>query len=178
MTKSKVKNKNKKNLIIRYCNVHPGSIPRRRYVGVWCIQVPRRLGPPRARTAAIVAASAGSCRRSDGASLTVQRPASQLQLLPVHLLFLVTQQLVHQHARKYASKYTSHRDAEEGPQAVGQRAMYRFAMRCSFKQHPRIPFRLRCAVTRTRSNRHGNSELMIIREICFLISKKKKKTIL
>lgn len=126
-------------------------IPGRCHIRIRRVQISRRLGPPRARAPAIVAASAGRGRCSHGATLAVQRSASQLQLLPVHLLLLVTQQLVHQHAREYAGQYTGHRDTEKSPQAVRKCAVHRFAVSSSLEQHSGIPFRWRCSVTCTRS---------------------------
>lgn len=126
-------------------------LPGWRHVRIRCVQIPGCLGPPRIRTAAVVAASAGPGRRSHGAALAVQRSASQLQLLPVHLLLFVAQQLVHQHTREYAGQYTGDRDAEESPEAVRQRAVHRLAVRRSLKQHAGISLRRRRAVTRARS---------------------------
>lgn len=123
----------------------------------WChvrirrVQISRCLGPPRARAPAIVTASAGSGRCSHGATLAVQRSTSQLQLLPVHLLLFVTQQLIHQHTREYAGQYTGHRDTEKSPQAIRKCAVHRIAVSGSLKQHSGIPFRWRCSVTCTRS---------------------------
>lgn len=46
----------------------------------------------------------------------VQRPTAQLQLFPVHLLALVTEQLVDQHAADHGHENTDHRQAEEDAQ--------------------------------------------------------------
>lgn len=140
-------------------------IPGRCHIGVRSIQISRCLRPPRTRAPAIVAASAGSSRWSHGAALPVQRSASQLQLFPVHLLLFVTQQLVYQHAGEYAGQYTGHRDAEEGPQAVRQRAVHRFAVRSSLEQYAGIPLYLRRAVTRARSANTHNFKINIP-EVC------------
>lgn len=64
--------------------------PGRRQIGIRRVQIPRCLGPPGVRAAAVIAAAAGSGRQSHGTSLAVQRSASELQLLPIHLLLLVT----------------------------------------------------------------------------------------
>lgn len=122
--------------------------PGRCQVGIRRVKISRRLGPPRARAAAIVAATARSARRPNAASLPVQRSASQFQLFPIHLLLLVTQQLVDEHAGKYAGQDTGHRDAEQGSEAGVQGTVDRLAVGRTFEQDSWIPFR--GPVTRAR----------------------------
>lgn len=127
--------------------------PGRRQVGIRGVKISRRLGPPRARSSAIVAAAARPGRRPDAASLPVQRSASQFQLLPIHLLLLVTQQLVDEHAGKYAGEDTGHRDAEQGPEAGVQGAVHRLAVGRTLEQHSWISFRRPVTRARPASNR-------------------------
>lgn len=140
--------------------------PGGREIGIGRVEVAGRLSPPGPDAAAVVAAAAGAGRpgpdQARGRALPVERPAAQLQLLPVHLLLLVAQQLVDQHAGEDAGQDARHRHAEEGAQAGVQRAVHRLAVRRTLEQYARVGgARLRRTVARARSARIRDVFLLV-----------------
>lgn len=121
------------------------SLPRRRHIRIGRVQVPRGLGPPGPYAAAVVAATtgAGGPRVDEPGSghvvlVAVEGATPELQLFPVHLLLLVPEQLVEQHAGEDAGEDAGDADAEEGAQAGEEGALDDVAVGRALEEDVRV----------------------------------------
>lgn len=131
-------------------------LPSRGHIRIGSVQISRRLRPPGSNATAVVAASTGTggsgVHQSGTGSLAVKRPAPELQLLPVHLLLLVAEQLVDEHAGEYAGQDAGDRDPEEGAKAGVESTVDCLAVGRSLEQDTGIRVSgLRGTVTRAGS---------------------------
>lgn len=138
-----------------------GHEPGRGQIGIRRVKIARRLRPPWAGAAAVVAAAARAARRPHAASLPVQRSAPQLQLLPIHLLLLVAEQLVDEHAGEYTGKDPGHRNAEQSSEAGVEGAVNRLAVRRPLEQNSWISFRRPVTRARPAFSNHFESSCII-----------------